>query len=576
MERARPGRAVSSGERRTRRAARLVLAFALVAAAAPAHEAAAQSSPAPAPSTEAPLESPAPSPSATLSPAPAPSTSASPLGLSKTRLQLPPNSESGVLVSGGVAPYAARISSAVADVRIDPASGALSLRALASGSATLTVTDAAQTTVTASVLVAPSAGFVPLDLAVALIGKPSSEFILAAVRAALERAARPLPGARVAIADPSLTVGMNPGERLDTAVRVHLDGAGRYVDVDGIANVHVTVTAAEPIVPTTLYYSDDPEKIDRDGILFRGTLSAGQFARLYYYHQAANAGREIAILLDAPAGTAQVRVVGRGAGPNGAVMFVGQSATFRYLDDEARGAGVALDVPVGAPVELFTGDRPLAPGDLVAGALDLAVVTGDPVRVTVAALSEAADLRTLLGGEELATDGKYRRGEYALGAPELPLAYRVGAPEPAPFVVGGLPAALPNARPGGRPLAGDYGLLRSVDLRFSNPTNEAATVYLYEQPIGYPVTTTILFDGEPAPTRVQCVKTAANRYLVRAFSVAANADERVTGTYMTDGASTYPLAFGLTATPPSAPPATMTSPDGCFPKPAPAVPSAPP
>jgi hypothetical protein len=59
------------------------------------------------------------------------------------------------------------------------------------------------------------------------------------------------------------------------------------------------------------------------------------------------------------------------------------------------------------------------------------------------------------------------------------------------------------------------------------------------------------------------VKNGAERYLVRAFSVPANSDERVTGDYMTDGGSTYPLTFGL-----------MTSPDGCFPKAAPAVPAA--
>jgi hypothetical protein len=368
---------------------------------------------------------------------------------------------------------------------------------------------------------------------------------------------------------------MHPGERLDVPVRVHLDGANRYVDVDGIANVHVVTTAAAPIEPGRLFYSDDPEKIRVDGVLFSGLVSAGQPIRLYYYHQAAAAGLDVVILLDSPAGSAHVQVVGQGAGPNAAVMFVGQSATLRYLDDRARGAGVALDVPVGAPVEVFTGDRPLAAGDLVAGVLDVAVTTGDPVRVTVAALSEGSLPRALPSSAELPTDGKHRRGEYDISSvPPLALDYRVGEAEPPPVTVGALATALPNLRPGGHVLAGDYGLLRPLDLHFANPSGVPATAYLYEQPIGFPVTTSIRFHGDPAPLKIQCVKNGAERYLVRAFSVPANSDERVTGDYMTDGGSTYPLTFGLTGSQPLAPPATMTSPDGCFPKAAPAVPAA--
>jgi len=320
-------------------------------------------------------------------PAPAPSTSASPapvlapLQLAKTHLQLNPKATTEIAISGGLPPYKVVLSAAVAEATVDAARATLSLRALATGSATLSVSDAAGATVVASVLVAANAGFVPSDVSVALLGAPDPDFIAAQVRAALQRASRPLPGARIVLAETPYPENLRPGERLDVAVRVHLDGANRYVDVDGIANVHVIANAAPRIEPATLFYSDDPEKVSADGVLFNGTLSLGRSIRLYYYHQAAVAGRELAILLDSPAGTAQVRVVGQGAGPNAAVMFVGQSATFRYLDGRARGAGVTLDVPVGAPVELFAGDGPMQAADLVAGVLDVAVADGDPVRV---------------------------------------------------------------------------------------------------------------------------------------------------------------------------------------------------
>ena len=488
-----------------------------------------------------------------------------PLVLGKTNVQLNAGAVAAIPISGGVPPLAASVSAPVVRAQIDPAGTTLSLRGISNGTAMLTLTDATGASVTASVLVGPNASFVPSDVNVALTGDPTAEFVTTQIRAAIVRAARPLPGASLAVGDTTLPATFAPGARIDAPVRIHTDGANRYVDVDGFSNVHVSVAPATPIVPTVLLYSDDPENVRADGVLFRGLLTAQAPVRLYYYHQSATPQRQIAIVLDAPTGTASVTVVGRGAGPNAAVMFVGQSATFRYLDDRARGAGVALDVPVGAPLEIFTGDKALGSGDLVAGALDFSISNGDPVRVTVLSLSPGADLQALLGGAELPSDGRGRRGEYDLATPlPLSLAYSVGGAEPPPVVVGS--TALTNLRSGGRALAGEYGIVRPVNLSLTNPTAAPAVVYLYELPIGYPVTTTIAFDGDPAPMRLQCAKNR-NRYLVRAFTVPASGTANVTGSYMTDGGSTYPLTFGLSATPPSLLPATMTEADGCYPKP---------
>ena len=459
-------------------------------------------------------------------------------------------------------------SAPIVDAQIDPTGMTLALRALSDGNATLTITDAAGTSVTASVLVAPNAAFVPTEVNVALTGSPTSDYVNAQIRAAVVRAAQPLPGTSLAVGDASFTAPLAPGNRIDAPVRVHGDGANRYVDVDGIANAHVTIAPSTPIVPTVLLYSDDPENVRADGVLFRGTLTPQAPVRLYYYHQSATPQRQIAIVLDSPAGGAQVTVVARGAGPNAAVMYVGQSATFRFLDDRARGAGNILDVPVGAPLEIFTGDRALASGDLVAGALDFAIAAGDPVRVTVLSLSPGADVRALLGTDELPSDGRNRRGEFPLGRPpSFALAYAIGGEEPPPVVVGSGSPPILNLRAGGRPLAGDYGIVRPVDLTMTNPTAAPQIAYLYELPIGYPVTTTIFFDGDSEPMRLQCAKNR-NRYLVRAFTIPASGSAHVTGSYMTDGGSTYPLTFGLTSTPPLPLPASMTAPDGCFPKPA--------
>ncbi|MDP9023949.1 MAG: hypothetical protein M3N13_01060, partial [Candidatus Eremiobacteraeota bacterium] len=113
-------------------------------------------------------------------------------------------------------------------------------------------------------------------------------------------------------------------------------------------------------------------------------------------------------------------------------------------------------------------------------------------------------------------------------------------------------ALFPNLRPGGTPLAGDYGVVRNVQLQLANPSPVARDIFFYQQPgaagLGG-VTTTIWFTGDDAPTQVRCVSDA-QRYLVKQFTLAPNESRTVTGTYMTDGTSWFPLYFGLTTTPP--------------------------
>ena len=522
--------------------------------------------PAPSPSGSAGAAGPTPTalPTATATP--------SPLALAKPAIQLNPGAQTVVPISGGTPPYTVTANDArVAAVAIDPSGNALDVRGLANGTTALTIGDTAKATLSASVLVGPNAGFVPGTIPISLVGKPTGDFAIAQMHGAIERATQPLAGARIVIADPAVPAELDPGTSLDAAVRVHLDGVGRYVDIDGITNVHVDVAPAVPIVPTTLAYSDDPEKVGANGLLFRATVDPAHATRLYYYHQATDAGRRVAIVLDVPDGAATVDVVGHGAGPNPAVMFVGQSATYRFLDDRDRGAGVAASIAIGGRFAIYTSDRPMGAGDLVAGAVDVAVTSGSSVRLSVVAVASPDDLAAVLAQPLAASDGKHRRGSYDLSTvTPLALSFATGGgPDSATASVGAKPGALPNLEPGGAPLAGDYGIVRPFRLALANPTTTPATVYLYEAPIGYPVTTTIAFDGDPAPTRLGCAKNAQTRYLVRGFALAPGAAETVTGTYMTDGGSTYPLAFGLTTTMPAPIPPTMTAPDGCFPKPAP-------
>ncbi len=252
-----------------------------------------------------------------------------------------------IAISGGVAPLRATLSAPIADARIDPTTNTLVVRGLSNGTATLTVTDASGASASASVLVGPNAGFTPNEVSITLTGTPTNDFVVAQIHAALLRAVAPLPGAIVVPGSVSLPASFTPGDSVAAPVRFHVDGVNRYVDVDGVANVQIVVTPPATVPPTVLFYSDDPEELTQDGILFRGMLSRDQPVRLYYYHQTKVPNETVAIVLEAQSAAASVNVIGRGAGPNPAVMYVGQSATYRFLDDYARNAGVSLDARAG-------------------------------------------------------------------------------------------------------------------------------------------------------------------------------------------------------------------------------------
>jgi hypothetical protein len=481
---------------------------------------------------------------------PLPTPSPAPLTFALPRVGVVPGGTLSVGVRGGVPPFTVTTSFAV-DAVYDAVQSALVLTGRAPGSGTVTLTDATGETATLPVLVAAPAGVVPAETTVQLAGVAGSAFALGEIQALIAAAAQLRPGASLTVGGVSLPVQLRPGDTLDAPAAVTLAGNGRWVDVAGSTLVHLRVVSLPPLDPTVLFYSDDPERITaaEQGVLFHGTIGPTRPARIYAYHLA-DQPRRVVVVLNATGGmVSDVQIVGTLAGPSALFAYVGHLSTVRYLLARGSQQSVVVTVAPDAPFLLDLGV--LAPGQLVAAIDDLRVLDGNTVDALVIAADPSLDPIGFLQQPMLPGDGHGRRGEFSLlDVPPLALALTVGAPEPAPFVVG-VPT-LPNLTPGGRALGGDYGVLRSVALQLVNPTPTTQNVYLYEQ-LGKTsggTTTTIWFTGDPAPIEVPCILTPGTRYLVRGFAVGPNANETVGGQYMTDGTSSFPLFFGLTSTPP--------------------------
>jgi hypothetical protein len=394
------------------------------------------------------------------------------------------------------------------------------------------------------------AGVVPASVDVRLGGTVTPRFALARIRAAIDALTFRLPGTTLDIHGITLDANLTPGATLDALAGVAIGGHGVALDVNGRTEVHVSVADLPPYAPVQLFYSDDPEYVPASatGVLFRGTIAGDAPARIFLYHVAAGTPRRIALVLETRGGPARVQIGGAAVGPNPEYAYVGQQTSARFLLADALQESVLIDLAPGAPHEIPLGT--LQPNDLIEAIENVRVLSGGPVSLGVVTSDMPGDLTAFTAAPELPDDSHGRRGVFSLtGITPVELSYTAGATEPEPVDLGNTPE--PNLRPDGRPLAGEYGVVRRVLLHLANPTALPQTVYLAERTLGGGgATFTMLFDGDAAATTIACVNDATQPRLIRAFDLPAGTNETIAGSYMTDGASSYPIAVSLTAMPP--------------------------
>lgn len=482
-------------------------------------------------------------------------------------MSLNPAQQQTIAVGGAVAPLTATLDQKLVTVSVSPDSTQVTITATqATGTDTLHLADAAGAQAGVAIRVAFNAGTIVPQTTLTVTGDPADPVWLARQAAgAVARLTQSQPGTQTTIApvtpppDP-----LAPGATMQFAVPVQIGGNPQFFDQTGTTTVNVVNRSLPPFVPDLLFYDDDPEHVTQDGVLFRGTVAADRPTRLYYYHDAAEDTRRLVVALtSAPQDAAEVHVVDAPAGPNADVMQVGHAVTRNFLLTKARGQGVVVDLSGDAPYLLA--DVTLTARQLAAGAVDLRVLSGGPVVVTVLAVSPGVDPRTLLGGDVLPGDGHHRTGIFAIpGFGDHALTYLAGGADAA-LVIGDTDPTPRNtdAAAAGHDY-GDYGVVHTLDLTLSNPGASPATAYLFFRPIAGPARGAFLIDGSVVD--VGCVR-APVPYQITSFDLAPGQTQRTVVQTMTDGGSFYPVQIGVSATAPrpTAPP--ISSPDGCFPKP---------
>jgi hypothetical protein len=320
-----------------------------------------------------------------------------------------------------------------------------------------------------------------------------------------------------------------------------------------------------------LFLSDDPEYLQSEGVVFRGDVGSGRPARLYYYHSDIGLPRDLDVVVST-AVRCRVQLIASEAGPDLDVMSVGHTVSRDLLRFEQSDEGAVVDVEPGRPFVVRHGL--LLQGEVVAGAVDVRVVSGGPVTVSVLASPAGSRPDALLAGPRVSFDGHRRHGTFDLdGFGAIAESYTVGGPDVA-AQYGGRSPTLPNIDPNdpGRDF-GDYGVLHQIAVTLINPSDTPQTVYLYEKPLGGPVRSTFVIDGQLK--ELGCVR-LPQPYWVTTYELPPRFTGLSTIVTMTDGGSFYPLEFGATATQPLTYTPPVGSPDGCSPNAPPFVDPTPP
>jgi Pilus formation protein N terminal region len=496
----------------------------------------------PATPVAAPTDSPVPGTTTVVpavTPAPLPSPTQPPIIVEPPQVSVEPGKTVTARINSSLGTITATAADpTIATVVVDQTQRVLYVSGLIVGTTTVTVTDARGVTRDVAIRVAYAAGTVADQTTLRVTGNPTSaEYLRDAIVVAVTRAATLRSGASINVPLETIPVrgNLKIDDRTELDVPSQIAGHG-YLTVNGTTHVIVENTALPPIQPARLLVSDYPERLTANGVLFTARLDRTQAQRFLYYHY--NPGTEPArrILLKArntSNAPATVQMIDGSAGPGANEMEVGHLSTKRFLVREARNEGQVMTIAPGATMNLV--DHPLPPANVISAILQLRLVSGDPLDLTLVAQDALAPTDQSIDTVKLLAGGApHARGVYPVPTFFFERTYDVdGADLDIP--IGQLP--LPNLREG-EALSGDYGVEQSMNVVIVNMTRGPRAIALYANPRGGRATGTFLIDG----TLVQAHALAAfSRFKIWQETINAGTFRRIRIVTMPEGGSSYPL-----------------------------------
>jgi hypothetical protein len=481
----------------------------------------------------------APSVAPSVTPLPTPTPTPPPIVVDPASAQVAVGFDQTLRVGSALGPISATVADAkVVAIRIDQDAQTVILTGLAPGSTTLTIVDRRGITATVPIHVAYDAGSVADATTVRITGDPADQdFVREVAAQAARAAARARPGAQIVLATDSIPynapLAQDDVATIDVPVLVQ---GNDYISVDGTTHVRVENQAAPKIQPDSLLVSDYPETLTEDGVLFAADLKAERPSRFLFFHYnpAGQPARRIVLRAEnASREPALVQFIGGDGGPGSNEMEVGHTSTKRFLVHLVQNEGRIIEIPGSGSLNLV--DQSLPPGNIVSSTLQLRVLNGSVVHLTLFAQDATQSPDAPLTSSMLLVGARaHARGRYAI--PEFHYSTLWNTTDPyLALSVGQIP--LPNLL-AGEALSGDYGVSQSFVIKVQNPTSHPQPIAIYESPRGGRATGTYLIDG----VLIQSHATPPfSRYKIRQYVVPAKGFVRVTIVTIPDSGSSLPL-----------------------------------
>lgn len=308
-----------------------------------------------------------------------------PLSLEADNVHLAPGVQSAVGLVGSKARKAAMALDRTGVVTIARGQGKLTVKGLALGSVAVRFT-AGPDSVTLNAEVLPPAARFPQLFEVEVMGNPATpSTIESTVRAVIAGRVGDGPGTRVQVTFPNQTPLPQGGSR-SVVVHVEARSPGRY-PASGPVRINIRNAGSSFAPESALWYSNDPENVDKTGRLYWASLSSATPARLLFHHRN-RTSRPMAIIfsiVNTSDSEARVSAILGDSLPQQDPAKAGLNAAERYFRNYLSRSAEVFAVPARSTQPLTV--RRLSPGETMSGLATLHLLgNSGPVLVVADAL----------------------------------------------------------------------------------------------------------------------------------------------------------------------------------------------
>lgn len=358
---------------------------------------------------------------------------------------------------------------------------------------------------------------------------PRDRELTDAITTAARSSIAPEPGARVVVDAPA-------AGGAGYSVRVSASGPD-YLAVSRVQQINIQRIQPPRHPSPLLMVSNLPEKITEPAVLMRERLYGRVSARILWHHiNLASRRLRMAVRVHNTSDTpAQIHLTQASAGPSPDEIFVGHSATARFMKDLFEGTGYVVSMPPRTALDIAA--ITLGYREVASGVGRIVPLAGDEFVVEVVVDETATPVALFAPTPPAYSQDAQTSGYVFEGQREVQMRHVVGG-EWSFYSLGKTPDV--NSR--GQELAGSYGVLHEVTAVVENPTDRLAICELAVRARGGVARATFWLDNALIETPML---SAANEQVIYKVSVPPGSTHTALLRTIPESGSHYPVLLTL-------------------------------